>query len=106
MFKNLKIVYYQLINESGRLDSLNRANVAKLVQMLENIKRRKGDVPFIREGVHEYHYYTKNGIPYYRREDRYSRKDEPMPIPVFIFNDQVYVGYNRYLEAAIKKALH
>jgi glutaredoxin len=85
------------------MNETNKKNMRAMVSMLEAIKKKKGAAPFVYQERLQYEYYTKNGMPYYKREERYSRKDEPMPVPVFIINDKAYVGFGQYVISSIEK---
>ena len=66
--------------------------------MLETIKKSKGAEPFIFRDRLPHEYYQKEGIPYHKRDDRYTgRRDEPLAVPIFIVKDRVYVGFNQHV---------
>lgn len=101
--KNIRIIKYELINKNGIMDHNNKKNLKILVTMLENIKKQKGDTPFIYHERIAYNYYTKNGLPYYKSADKYSKKDEPVPVPLFIINDTVYLGFDNFVISKIEQ---
>lgn len=104
-FKEIAVIKYELINKEGLIGAINKKNIRILVAMLDAIKAKKGDAPFILRDRLEYQYYSKNGVPYHKREDRYSRKDEPLPVPLFLIDDKLYVGFNQYVMNELDKAV-
>lgn len=103
--KNVKIIKYELLNKNGVMGENNKKNLKILVSMLEKIKKQKGDTPFIYHERVGYTYYTKNGLPYYKSADRYSKKDEPVPVPLFIINDTVYLGFDNFVISKIEQTI-
>ncbi len=101
----IKVIKYEVLNKYGTMDQNNKKNLKILVAMLEKIKSKKGDTPFIYHERKSYTYYTKNGLPYYKSADRYSKKDEPVPVPLFIIGDTVYLGFDNYVISQIEKLL-
>ena len=102
---NARVIRYDIVNDRGEMDAAGKKNMGILVQKLEDIKKVKGDQPFIVRDRQLYEYYQKNGIPYHRREERYSRRDEPLPIPVFIVNESVYAGFNQHVISELARAV-
>lgn len=92
---NAEIKRYELLNSRGEMGPDNRSNLKLLIGKLEAIADKKGTASIVyRDGVmHEF--YQRNGIPYHKSDDRYSRRDEPLPIPVFIVNDKVFAGFSQ-----------
>ena len=105
-FQKIKIIKYELLNKNGVMDQNNKKNLQILVSMLEKIKKQKGDKPFIYFERVAYSYYTKNGLPYYKSADRYSKKDEPVPVPLFIINDTVFLGFDNFVISKIEKSIN
>lgn len=101
----IKLIKYELLNKNGVMDQNNKKNLQILVFMLEKIKKQKGDKPFIYFERVAYSYYTKNGLPYYKSANRYSKKDEPVPVPLFIINDTVYLGFDNFVIKKIEQLL-
>lgn len=102
-FKQVKIIKYQLVNKNGVMDETNKKNLKILVSMLNAIQQKKGNTPFIYYERVAYEYYEKNGIPYYKSANRYSKKDEPIPVPLFIINDTVYLGFDQFVKSALEQ---
>lgn len=103
--QKVKIIKYELLNKNGIMDQNNKKNLQTLVSMLEKIKKQKGDKPFIYFERIAYSYYTKDGLPYYKSPDRYSKKDEPVPVPLFIINDTVYLGFDNFVISKIEQSI-
>lgn len=103
--QKVKIIKYELLNKNGIMDQKNKKNLQILVSMLEKIKKQKGDNPFIYQERIAYNYYTKNGLPYYKSQDRYSKKDDPVPVPIFIINDTVYLGFDNFVISKIEQSI-
>ncbi|MGQ9843372.1 MAG: hypothetical protein ACUVRK_07375 [Spirochaetota bacterium] len=101
----IKLIKYELVNKNGVMDQNNKKNLQILVTMLEKIKKQKGNKPFIYYERVAYGYYTRNGLPYYKSADRYSKKDEPVPVPLFIINDTVYLGFDNFVIKKIEQLL-
>lgn len=103
--QKIRLLKYELLNKNGVMDQNNKNNLQILVSMLEKIKKQKGDKPFIYLERVAYTYYTKNGLPYYKSTDRYSKKDEPVPVPLFIINDTVYLGFDNFVISKIEQIM-
>ena len=58
------------------------ANLKKLTDLCDAILKRTGTSEFVyfRREVYEYH--KKKNLPYYYRQSKYSRRDDPFPTPV------------------------
>ena len=81
-------------------DSNNRAitkNINTLTNLCAAISKRKGDNSFVYFRRDVYEYYKNKGLPYFRKEEKYSRKDEAFPTPVFIIGNRVVLGFNQEL---------
>lgn len=103
--QKIKLIKYELLNKNGVMDQNNKKNLQILVAMLEKIKKQKGDKPFIYHERIAYNYYTRNGLPYYKSADKYSKKDEPVPVPLFIINDTVYLGFDNFVITKIEQMM-
>jgi hypothetical protein len=95
----IKFVSYRLADGNNKLNS---ANMNQLNNMCSAITKRTGSSSFVYFRRDVYEYYKNKNLPYYRKEEKYSRKDEPFPTPVFVIGDRVILGFNQDL---IKKAL-
>lgn len=81
-------------------DSNNRVitkNINTLNNLCAAISKRKGDNNFVYFRRDVYEYYNNKGLPYFRKEEKYSRKDEAFPTPVFIIGNRVVLGFNQDL---------
>ncbi len=72
-------------------------NINTLNNMCALIGKRKGDNNFIYFRRDVYEYYKHKGLPYFRKEEKYSRKDEAFPTPIFVIGERVVLGFNQDL---------
>lgn len=72
-------------------------NINTLNNMCAAIGKKKGDNKFVYFRRDVYEYYKNKGLPYYRKEEKYSRKDEAFPTPVFVIGERVVLGFNQDL---------
>jgi len=81
-------------------DSGNK-KIQKNIDILNNIcsaiGKKKGDNNFVYFRRDVYEYYKNKSLPYFRKEEKYSRKDEAFPTPVFVIGDRVVLGFNQDL---------
>lgn len=100
-YEDLTIVAYRIVDENNKLVT---KNINVLNSKCEAIAKKAGTKEFVYYDRDTYEFYVKKGIPYYRKEGRYSKKDEPFPTPVFIIGDRVILGFNLSLiENAISR---
>ncbi|PKL19266.1 MAG: hypothetical protein CVV49_01950 [Spirochaetae bacterium HGW-Spirochaetae-5] len=95
----IKFVSYRIVDGNNKVHS---GNMNQLNNMCSAIAKRTGSSDFVYFRRDVYEYYKNKNLPYYRKEEKYSRKDEPFPTPVFIIGNRVVLGFNQDL---IKKAL-
>ncbi|OQA95886.1 MAG: hypothetical protein BWY23_02231 [Spirochaetes bacterium ADurb.Bin218] len=62
--------------------------------MCSEIKTRTKANNFVYFRRDVYEFYINKGLPYFKKEDKYSRKDEPFPTPIFVIGDRVVLGFN------------
>lgn len=93
-YNGLKFVPYRIVDDNNQVIS---KNINKLTEMCASIVKKSGtsNIVYFRRDVYEY--YKKKNLPYYRKEEKYSRKDEPFPTPVFVIGNRVVLGFNREL---------
>ncbi len=96
----IKFVSYRIVDGNNKI---NTGNMNQLNNMCAAIARRTGSANFVHFRRDVYEYYKNKNLPYYRKEEKYSRKDEPFPTPVFLIGDRVILGFNQDL---IQKALN
>ena len=84
-----------------KIADINNQVITKNINTLNNlcaaISKRKGDNNFVYFRRDVYQYYKNKGLPYFRKEEKYSRKDEAFPTPVFVIGDRVILGFNQDL---------
>ncbi len=81
-------------------DSKNQVitkNINTLNNLCSAIGKRKGNNNFVYFRRDVYEYYKNKGLPYFRKEEKYSRKDEAFLTPVFVVGDRVVLGFNQDL---------
>lgn len=88
---DITIIPYRIVDSNNKLV---RANIGLLINMCEKIQKKTGKNEFVYYDRDLYEYYSKDGLPYYRKENRYARRDDPFPTPVFIIGDRVVLGFN------------
>ena len=98
-YDDITIIPFRIVDGDNMIV---RRNLDILINMCEGIKKKSGKNGFVYFDRDTYEYYSKNGLPYYMKEDRYARRDEAFPTPVFIIGDRVVLGFNLNL---INKAL-
>ena len=102
IFNGIKFVSYRIVDENNRII---QTNINKLNVMCAAIAKRTGDGNFVYFRRDIYEYYRNKNLPYYRKQEKYSRKDEPFPTPVFITGNRVVLGFNQdLLQKAINAA--
>ncbi len=95
----VKFVSYRIVDGNNKIHS---GNMNQLNNMCSAIIKATGSSNFVYFRRDVYEYYKNKNLPYYRKEEKYSRKDEPFPTPVFLIGKRVVLGFNQDL---IKKAL-
>lgn len=85
---------YKIVDSNNRV-LMNNINI--LNNLCASIEKRKGDARFVYFRRDIYEYYKNKGLPYYRKEEKYSRKNEAFPTPVFVIGDRVVLGFNQDL---------
>ncbi|HOP62113.1 MAG TPA: hypothetical protein PK358_02590 [Spirochaetota bacterium] len=93
-FNGTKFIAYRIVDSNNRI---LKNNIAKLNSLCDAITRRKGDSNFVYYRRDIYEYYKNRGLPYFRKEEKYSRKDEPFPTPVFVIGNRVVLGFNQVI---------
>ena len=93
-FNGIKFVSYRIVDEDNKAIS---ANMNRLNSMCSSILKRTGTGNFVYFRRDIYEYYKNKNLPYYRKEEKYSRKDEPFPTPIFLTGDRVVLGFNHDL---------
>ncbi len=101
----VRIASYRLINGSGKMDESNKKSLAVMVSMLQGIDRKTGGAAFIQKDRKAYRFAASGGFPYYlNKVSEQTTVRVEMGVPVFIFGDRVFVGYNRFeLEKALRE---
>ena len=84
-------VPYRIVDGSNRIQN---TNMKKLTDMCDELKKRLGSSEFVYFRREKYEYYKKNNLPFYKKEDKYNRRDDAFPTPVFIIGDRVVLGFN------------
>lgn len=101
-YNNIKFISYRIVDENNRTIP---ANMNKINNMCSDIAKKTGNGNFVHFRRDIYEYYKNKNLPYYRKEEKYSRKDEPFPTPVFITGDRVILGFNNdLLQRAVEAA--
>lgn len=90
----IKFIPYRITDENNRMIG---GNIRQLTNMCDTIQSKTGKAGFVYYRRDVYDYYKNKGIPYYKKEDKYNRKDEPFPTPVFIIGNRVVLGFNQDL---------
>ncbi len=93
-YNGLKFVPYRIVDENNQVIS---KNINILNGMCASIAKKTGtsNIVYYRRDVYEY--YKNKNLPYYRKEEKYSRKDEPFPTPIFVIGNRVVLGFNQEL---------
>lgn len=90
-YENISIVPYRIVDGNN---TLIKTNIKILNNMCEEIKKKTGKNEIVYYDRETYEYYNNKGIPYYRKQGRYVKKDEAFPTPVFIIGSRVVLGFN------------
>lgn len=90
-YDDMNFVAYRIVDENNKPV---KRNINKLIEMCESIKKRTGKNGFVYYDRDTYEYHTKDGLPWYTKQGRYAKKDDPFPTPVFIIGDRVILGFN------------
>lgn len=93
-YNGITFIAYRIADSGNKIVS---GNISILNNMCAAIAKRKGDGKFVYFRRDVYEYYKNKGLPYFRKEDKYSRKDEAFPTPVFVIGDRVVLGFNQEL---------
>ena len=102
IYNGIKFVPYRIVDENNKIIT---KNMNQLNSMCDTIKKNSGSVNFVYFRRDIYEYYKNNNIPYYRKDEKYSRKDEPFPTPIFVAGNRVVLGFNQdLLQKAIDAA--
>jgi hypothetical protein len=99
-YNGIKFVPYRIVDGNNKINS---GNMAKLTSMCEAIAKKTGSGNFVYFRRDIYEYYKNKNLPYYRKEEKYSRKDESFPTPIFVIGDRVVLGFNQDL---VQKAIN
>ncbi len=93
-YNGIKFVPYKIVDENNKIIS---KNMNQLNGMCASILKKTGTGNFVYFRRDVYEYYKNKNLPYYRKEEKYSRKDEPFPTPVFVVGNRVVLGFNQDL---------
>jgi hypothetical protein len=97
--KGINFVAYRIVDENNKIIS---KNMDRLTGMCGSITKKTGNSNFVYYRRDVYEYYKNKNLPYFRKEEKYSRKDEPFPTPIFVIGNRVVLGFNQEL---IQKAI-
>lgn len=101
-YNGITFTAYRIVDANNRVVA---RNIDVLNSMCAAIGKRKGDNKFVYFRRDIYEYYKNKGLPFYRKEDKYSRKNEAFPTPVFVIGDRVVLGFNQdFVQQAINAA--
>lgn len=104
----ITIKYFQVLNKKGRQDAAAKRNIRKLKSKLKKIKKKMGKRPFVYEAGtgKAYPYKLYNKVPHYlKRISASTVLKKEMGVPIFILDNDVFVGYNNYVKREIFKRL-
>lgn len=93
-YNGIKFVSYRIVDGNNKINS---GNMNKLNSLCGAIAKQTGNSNFVYFRRDIYEYYKNKNLPYYRKEEKYSRKDEPFPTPVFVIGNRVVLGFNQDL---------
>jgi hypothetical protein len=98
-FNGIKFVPYKIVDGNNKIIT---KNVNQLTNLCAAIVKKTGtsNIVYFRRDIYEY--YKNKNLPYYRKEEKYSRKDEPFPTPVFVIGNRVVLGFSQEL---VQKAI-
>jgi thiol-disulfide isomerase/thioredoxin len=98
-YNGIKFIPYKIVDGNNKVIS---KNINQLTGMCAAIVKRTGtgNIVYFRREIYEY--YKNKNLPYYRKEEKYSRKDEPFPTPVFVIGNRVILGFSQDL---VQKAI-
>ena len=94
VYNGIKFISYRIVDENNKLDL---KNMKQLNSMCEAIAKKTGNGNFVYFRRDIYEYYKNKNLPYYRKEEKYRRKDEPFPTPIFVIGERVVLGFNQDL---------
>ncbi len=97
----ITFIAYKIADSNNKV--INK-NINTLNNLCTAIGKRKGNNNFVYFRRDIYEYYKNKGLPYFRKEEKYSRKDEAFPTPVFVIGDRVVLGFNQDLVQQALKA--
>jgi hypothetical protein len=101
-YNGIKFTAYKIADSRNQVIT---KNINTLNSLCSAIGKRKGDNSFVYFRRDVYEYYKNKGLPYFRKEEKYSRKDEAFLTPVFVIGDRVVLGFNQELvQQALKAA--
>lgn len=98
-YDGIKFIPYRIVDENNKIVL---KNMDRLTGMCESIAQKTGNNNFVYYRRDVYEYYKNKNLPYFRKEEKYSRKDEPFPTPIFVTGNRVVLGFNQEL---IQKAI-
>jgi len=90
-YNGITFIQYRIVDENNKLI---HKNINKLNAICSQIVKKTGKKDIVYYDRDVYEYYNNKGIPHYRKEGRYARKDEAFPTPVFIIGDRIILGFN------------
>lgn len=93
-YNGITFVAYRIVDANNRTIG---KNIDKLNRMCAEIAKKRGESRFVYFRRDVYEYYKNKGLPYFRKEEKYSRKDEPFPTPVFVIGERVVLGFSQDL---------
>lgn len=102
VYNGIKFVPYRIVDENN---TIIRTNINTLNGMCAVIVKKTGSGNFVYFRREIYEYYKNKNLPYYRKQEKYNRKDEPFPTPIFVVGERVVLGFNQdLLQKAIDAA--
>jgi len=93
-YNGIKFITYKIADENNKIIY---PNMKRLTGMCATIAKKTGNSNFVYYRRDIYEYYKNKNLPYFRKEEKYSRKDEPFPTPIFIVGNRVVLGFNQDL---------
>jgi len=93
-YNGIKFIIYKIADENNKIIY---PNMKRLTGMCATIAKKTGNSNFVYYRRDIYEYYKNKNLPYFRKEEKYSRKDEPFPTPIFIVGNRVVLGFNQDL---------
>jgi len=106
-YQNLRVINYEIVNKSSKVDSNNQKNISILNNMLSMLDKKMKGKSIVQKDQKMYPYINIKGVPHYvNKLSEYTTIKVEFGVPIFIIGDKVLLGYNKVVLEREIRNLH